>query len=67
MTEKKTVQQDKFNRFITKHPHDHTPFYKRPFATRRQFFQLLGAGVTGSMLLPTNKLKASVNINGSRL
>jgi len=60
-----TGQQDKFNRFINRHPHSHTPFYKRPFATRRQFFQLLGAGVTGSMLLPTNKLKASVNITSS--
>src|SRR5580704_8406928 len=60
-----TQEQEKFNRFINKNPHDHTPFYKRPFATRRQFFQLLGAGVTGSMLLPTNRLKASVNITSS--
>ena len=28
----------------------HQPFFNRPHGTRRQFFQLLGAGVTGSML-----------------
>jgi len=27
--------QDKFNRFVEKYPHDHTPFYRRPHATRR--------------------------------
>src|SRR3954469_3794684 len=42
---------DRFNRFVNRHPHDHTPFFKRPHRSRRQFFQLLGAGVTGSMLL----------------
>src|SRR5262249_12114118 len=44
-------EQDRFRRIVSRYPHDHTPFFHRPFATRRQFFQLLGAGVTGSMLL----------------
>ena len=30
---------------------DHTPFFQRPHVSRRHFFQLIGAGVTGSMLL----------------
>jgi Protein of unknown function (DUF1501) len=44
-------EQDRFHRFVSRYPHGHTPFFHRPHATRRQFFQLLGAGVTGSMLL----------------
>jgi len=43
--------QDRFNRFVSRYPHNHEPFFHRRHATRRQFFQLLGAGVTGSMLL----------------
>ncbi|HYM11552.1 MAG TPA: DUF1501 domain-containing protein [Bryobacterales bacterium] len=39
--------QEKFDRFITRYPHDHTAFWKRPEYSRRQWFQLLGAGVTG--------------------
>ena len=42
-------QQEKFNRFVARHPHDHTHFWKRPVG-RRQFFQLLGAGVSGYFL-----------------
>ena len=57
--------QDKFNRFVEKYPHNHTPFYRRPHATRRQFFQLLGAGVSGAMLLRPGKLSAGVDITSS--
>jgi hypothetical protein len=57
--------QDKFNRFVEKYPHSHTPFYRRPHATRRQFFQLLGAGVSGAMLLRPSLLKGAVNITNS--
>src|SRR5213593_3918424 len=39
--------QEKFDRFVARYPHDHTHFWRRPLGTRRQFFQLLGAGVTG--------------------
>ena len=39
--------QDKFSRFLARHPHDHTHFWRRPVETRRQFFRLLGAGVSG--------------------
>jgi Protein of unknown function (DUF1501) len=57
--------QDKFNRFVDKYPHDHTPFYRRPHATRRQFFQLLGAGVSGALALRPKILKGAVNITSS--
>lgn len=39
--------QDKFNRFLEKHPHDHTFLTERPFLSRRTFFEVLGAGFTG--------------------
>jgi hypothetical protein len=41
------MSQDKFNRFVARYPHDHTHFWRRPVGTRRQFFRLLGAGVSG--------------------
>lgn len=43
-------QQDKFNRFVNRYPHNHTPFFHRPHWSRRQFFNLIGGGVTASML-----------------
>jgi hypothetical protein len=51
--------QDRFNRFVSRYPHSHEPFFHRPHATRRQFFQLLGAGLTGSMLLRPKVLAAA--------
>ncbi|MFN0106253.1 MAG: DUF1501 domain-containing protein [Bryobacteraceae bacterium] len=39
-----------FRRFVEKNPHHHLPFYARPHGSRRDFFRLLGAGVTGSYL-----------------
>src|SRR5260370_4064749 len=49
---------EKFNQFVEKHPHPRVPFYKRPYLSRRAFFQLAGAGVTGAYL--TDKLNAQV-------
>ena len=43
--------QDKFLRFIEKHPHPHQTFFNRPHFTRRKFFEVVGAGVTGSYLV----------------
>src|SRR5207249_3095317 len=54
-------RQDQFDRFAKRYPHPHVPFFHRPHSTRRQFFQLLGAGVTGSMLLrPKTALAADI-------
>src|ERR1700674_2963508 len=59
-------EQDRFHRFVSRYPHSHTPFFHRPHATRRQFFQLLGAGVTGAMLLrPRAALADSTKITSS--
>ena len=42
--------ESKFRRFVEKNPHAHAPFYARPAGSRRDFFRLAGAGVTGSYL-----------------
>lgn len=52
--------QEKFDRFLTRYPHAHRSFQNRPHWTRRQFFQLVGAGVTGSFL--ASKARASAVI-----
>src|SRR5205085_6659593 len=45
-----TKGQEKANEFFKKHPWDHRTFFNRPHWTRRRFFEILGAGVTGSFL-----------------
>lgn len=42
--------EEKFKKFVTKHPHAHETFFNRPHWTRRQFFELVGTGVTASFL-----------------
>jgi len=49
-------ERDRFDRFLARHPHPHTHFWKRPVGTRRQFFQLLGTGVSGYFLTGTKAL-----------
>ncbi len=44
-------ERDRFHKLIRKHPHPHLAFHQRPHATRRQFFRVLGAGVTGYFLV----------------
>ena len=43
-------ERDRFHKLIKKHPHSHIGFHQRPHATRRQFFRLLGGGLTGYFL-----------------
>ena len=43
-------EQEKFDRFVNRYPHAHRSFFSRPHWTRREFFQVLGAGVTASFL-----------------
>src|SRR5579871_3588356 len=45
-------ERDRVRRFFKRHPHHHLTFFQRPYVSRRQFFQIAGAGVTGSFLLP---------------
>ncbi|HTM50867.1 MAG TPA: DUF1501 domain-containing protein [Bryobacteraceae bacterium] len=43
--------QEKFQRFVSRYPHSRPAFYARPHSTRRQLFQIFGAGVTASCML----------------
>ena len=43
-------ERDRFHKLIKQHPHPHVSFHQRPHTTRRQFFRVLGAGVTGYFL-----------------
>jgi len=43
--------QEKFQRFVNRYPHSRRPFYARPHFTRRQLFQIFGAGVTATCMV----------------
>ncbi len=49
--EPKKLPKDKSEEFARKHPHHHKTFFDRPHWTRRQFFEIAGAGVMGSYLV----------------
>lgn len=44
-----------FQRFLEKYPHPHRPFWDRPTLSRRQFFEILGTGITGYALVQLNR------------
>ena len=52
--------QEKFNRFVDKHPHPHAAYFNRPHISRRQFFNVAGAGIAGSYLLSRDAEACSV-------
>src|SRR4051794_10901087 len=56
-------EQEKFNRISEKFPHVRRPFFARPHATRREWFKIVGAGVTASVL--SGKLHGSVVVNSN--
>src|ERR1051326_3162778 len=45
-------ETERLKKFFERHPHHHKTFFARPDISRRRFFEILGAGVTGSYLLP---------------
>lgn len=57
--------QDQFQRFVTRFPHPNQPFFARPHWTRRQFFQILGSGVTASFLGQRYARAATLSSGGS--
>jgi hypothetical protein len=56
--------QEKHDRFLEKHPHAHQNFFRRPHWTRRAFFQMAGAGITGSFLAERYAKAAELNSAG---
>src|ERR1051326_4093523 len=53
-----TKEQEQANQSFKTYPWTHKTFFNRPHWTRRQFFEILGAGVTGSFLAHRNLLAA---------
>jgi len=45
-----TKEQQQANEYFRKYGWDHKTFFNRPHWTRRRFFEVMGAGVTGSFL-----------------
>src|SRR5690242_10240182 len=58
-------EQEKVNRWFKKNPWTLPPFHARPHWTRRHFFELLGAGVTGSFLSQRYAKAADVTSSGA--
>jgi hypothetical protein len=57
-------EQEKINRWFKKNPWTHPPFHHRPHWTRRNFFEILGAGVTGSFLAQRYAKAADISAAG---
>jgi hypothetical protein len=58
-------EQEKINQALKKYGWDHKTFFNRPHWTRRRFFELLGAGVTGSFLAERYVKAADVTSSGA--
>jgi hypothetical protein len=57
-------EQDKINRWFKKNPWTYPPFHSRPHWTRRNFFEIVGAGVTGTFLTQRYAKAADVTSDG---
>jgi hypothetical protein len=55
--------QDKFDKFVNQYPHPHRSMFNRPHLSRRAFFEIAGAGVAGSFLLPTLAKACTVEVS----
>ncbi|HLK50876.1 MAG TPA: DUF1501 domain-containing protein [Bryobacteraceae bacterium] len=59
-------EQEKINQALKKHPWHGKAFYNRPHWTRRRFFQLAGAGVSGAFLAERYARAAVVTNSGAQ-
>jgi hypothetical protein len=55
--------QEKFDKFVDRYPHSHRTMFNRPHLSRRAFFQIAGAGVAGSFLLPQRSEACTVQVS----
>src|SRR5664279_589481 len=60
------TEQEKFNCYCKKHGYDNKTFFNRPHWTRRRFFQMAGAGVTGAFLSQRYAKAAVVTSSGAQ-
>src|SRR4051794_37950208 len=61
---RRAKQRDASEEFARKYPHHHQSMLTRPDVSRRGFFQLAAAGVTGSYLMPSLSAAPLVVSNG---
>jgi len=61
-----TREQEQCNCYFQKYGYNNKTFFNRPHWTRRQFFQLAGAGITGSYLAQRYAKAASVTSAGAQ-
>jgi hypothetical protein len=54
--------QEKFDKFVEKYPHPHRPTVSRPHLSRRAFFEVAGAGIAGSFLMPKAAQACTVQV-----
>lgn len=58
-------EQEKINRWMRQHPWTNQAFFNRPHWTRRRFFEVVGAGVTGSFLAERYARAADTTSSGA--
>ncbi|MGO9254696.1 MAG: DUF1501 domain-containing protein [Bryobacteraceae bacterium] len=58
-------EQEKANKYFNKHGWSYKTFFNRPHWTRRRFFEIIGAGVTGSYLVERYAKAADVTSSGA--
>jgi len=58
-------EQERADRYFKKHGWTHKTFFNRPHWTRRRFFEIIGAGVTGSYLAERYARAADVTSSGA--
>lgn len=60
------TEQEKLNCYCRQHGYTHQTFFNRPHWTRRRFFQLAGAGVTGAFLAERYARAADVTTSNAQ-
>ena len=59
-----TKNQEQFEEFVSRNPHNHTSAFRRPDFTRRGFFQA-SAGIAGSFLAASTVKAAEITASGA--
>ena len=54
------TEQDRVNRMYRLFPERHRTFTEQPYLSRRAFFEVMGAGLTGAMLMPSLRATETV-------
>lgn len=66
MNIKETNNERRFRQLAGRYPHPHTFFVNRPYRSRREFFHLMGAGVTAAVLAARPAVGQEIKRGGAR-